>query len=95
MLKYKDKLKKRIGKDIDMPELTNSTEVYIWNIFSELSSSRHEAEPISYSDMLSYFTIESVHKDEWGMVKRIVKVLDRVWLNDMAKKREKANAKNK
>lgn len=73
-----------------MVELPESCE-HVWKWFIELHNSRSGSgfgiNPISYSDMYSYFCLINMQPEEWEL--DLIKLIDRKILNIHAKETEK------
>lgn len=74
-----------------MVELPSSCE-HVWKWFIDLHSARSSSgfgiNPISYSDIYSYFNLIGMYPDEWEL--DLIKIMDRKVLSIQAKEAEKS-----
>jgi len=69
---------------------------YIWKYFLDLNSKRQAGmgiSPISYTEILSYFTLFNIHYDDYEIA--MIEELDKVALEHFSEKRKAEEAKNK
>ena len=69
---------------------------YVWKYFLDLNSKRQAGmgvSPISYTEILSYFTLYSISYDDFEIA--MIEELDRVALEHYAEQRKAEEAKNK
>jgi hypothetical protein len=84
----------------DIPELEDQLELpetanMVWRWFIDLNNSRQSGmgvNPISYSEMLSYFALMNIAPMEWEI--QAIKTLDNIALKHYAKQQE-ADSKTK
>lgn len=74
---------KELEELLDLPEST----IHIWNWFIDLSNSRSSngfgANPLSYSEIWSYFNLMQITPDEWEV--KLIKALDNIALEQFSK----------
>jgi hypothetical protein len=69
---------------------------YIWKYFLDLNSKRQSGmgiSPISYTEILSYFTLYGIQYDDYEIA--MIEVLDRVALEHFSAKQKAEEARNK
>jgi hypothetical protein len=77
---------------VELPEVFK----YCWQDFINLNNTRQGGfgpQPISYLEMQAYFNLNSVVPEPWEI--RIIKVLDKIALEAINARTEKANKNNK
>lgn len=80
----------------EQPELYPDLICY-WTAFRELNMTRRvgwQAEPISFTDVLSWLLLNEVEQDEWLEYKRWISLLDGIWMA-WARNQAKEEAKKK
>lgn len=82
---------KELEELVDLPESCKQ----VWQYFLELHSSRagngFGANPISYTDILSYCTLHDLQLEQWELV--LLRRLDNTALEHLAKEQEKLRNK--